>query len=136
MGLTAPAETEGRYNKQGRPSRSTTATLRDLNMAKSPRRRTPNFDDKYSLIASRIPKNRPAVLAYRCAVVGLVPVIGLLMGIFAIVLGFLGRRRFYADPEQRGLGHAVAAIVLGVLELLTNGVGLALIWIGMQSLGD
>jgi hypothetical protein len=101
-------------------------------MAKN--RRTPSFDDKYSLIASRIPKNRLAVLAYRCAVVGLLPGLGLLMGGVAIGLGIVGRRRFLADPELRGLGHSIAAIVLGVLELLTNGGGLVLIWIGLQSM--
>ena len=98
------------------------------------RARTPNFDDKYSLIGSRIPKNRPAVLAYRCAVVGLLPGIGLLLGGVAIGLGVVGRRRFLADPELRGLGHSIAAIVLGVLELLTNGGGLALMWFGLQSM--
>jgi len=105
-------------------------------MAKPPRRRTPNFDDKYSLIASRVPKNRPAVLAYRCAQVGLIPGLGLLLGLAAIGLGVRGRQVFLADPESRGLGHAVAGIVLGGLEVLTNAVGLALIAYGLFGPGS
>src|SRR5262249_34859750 len=104
-------------------------------MAK-PRRRTPNFDDKYSLIASRVPQNRPAVLAYRCAVYGLVPGLGLLLGGAAIALGIVGRRRFYADPETRGLGHAVTGIVLGFRDLVPMGPGLPFIGLGLQSTGE
>ncbi len=105
-------------------------------LSKPARRRTPNFNDKYSLIASRVPRNRAAVLAYRCAVFGLIPGLGLLLGGAAIGLGIVGRKRFLADPEQRGLGHAMAGIVLGALELLTNAIGLACIWVGVTALGS
>jgi hypothetical protein len=105
-------------------------------LSKPARRKQRNFDDKYSLIASRIPRNRAAVQAYRCALYGLIPGVGLLLGGAAIVYGIVGRRRFHEDPELRGLGHAIAGIVLGTLELLSNGIGLAFIWVGLQSLGQ
>lgn len=116
------------------PAESAACSSCGQKLGKPARRRTPNFNDQYSLIASRVPRNRAAVLAYRCAVIGLVPGAGLALGGVAIVLGVVGRRRFYADPESRGLGHAVAAIALGILEVLTNGAGLACVWIGLQSL--
>jgi hypothetical protein len=102
-------------------------------LAKPSRRRVPNFDDKYSLIGSRVPKNRKAVLAYRCAMFGLIPGLGLLLGGVAVGMGFFGYRHALAAPSDRGLGHAVAAMILGSLELVSHVVGFTLIWIGLHA---
>jgi hypothetical protein len=79
------------------------------------------------------PNNAKALAAYRCALYGLIPVLGLLMGPLALALGILGWRHFRKVPDDRGAGHAVTGIVLGTLELLSNGIGLAFIIIGLTS---
>ena len=72
--------------------------------------------------------------AYRCAVYGLIPVAGLFFGPAAIVLGFIGLLRQPTDPKARSIGPARAAILLGTLEFISNGVGLTFIGIGLVSI--
>ena len=81
------------------------------------------------------PNNPRAMTAYRCAIYGLIPVAGLLLGPVAVAWGLAGWRHSRLNPDSHGVGHAVLAVILGLLELLTNAVGLALIWIGIESLG-
>jgi len=81
------------------------------------------------------PNNPRAMTAYRCAIYGLIPVAGLLLGPAALALGLAGWRHARQTPDRQGVGQAVTAVILGALELLTNAVGLALIWIGIASLG-
>jgi len=80
------------------------------------------------------PNNPKAMTAFRCAIYGLIPVAGLLLGPAALALGILGWRHAKANPADRGGGHAAAAMILGLLELLSNSIGLTLIGIGLQSL--
>jgi hypothetical protein len=80
------------------------------------------------------PNNHRAVAAYRCAVYGIIPVAGLLLGPVAVGLGILGWRHYRNNPDDRGGGHAAAGMILGSLELLLNGLGLSLIWVGLASL--
>jgi len=80
-------------------------------------------------------ENRLALAGYRCAIVGLVPFVGLVLGPVALVLGMLGRRRAKADPDTKGIGPATAAIVLGTLITLTNWLGLVCILVGSGVLG-
>ena len=81
-----------------------------------------------------VPSSNPrAMAAYRCAVYGLIPLAGLVLGPVAVALGILGWRHYRAHPKDRGQGHAGAAVILGALELLTNSIGLTLIWIGLAS---
>jgi len=100
------------------------------------RRKRASFDDKYSLIATRVPKDPTTVAAYRCAMIGLIPGLGLPLGGAAIALGLRGMRYFKTDPDAHGKAHAVAAIVLGALELITNGIGLGMIWFGLTAGGS
>jgi hypothetical protein len=79
-------------------------------------------------------KNPSALAAYRCAVYGLIPLAGLILGPAAVTLGILGWRHFRLHPDDKGLGHAATGIILGLLELLTNCVGLTFIWIGLTSM--
>jgi hypothetical protein len=81
------------------------------------------------------PNNPRAMTAYRFAIYGLIPVAGLLLGPMALALGLAGWRHARQNPDRQGVGHAVTAVILGALEVLTNAVGLALIWIGIESLG-
>lgn len=80
------------------------------------------------------PNNPRAMTAYRFAIYGLIPVAGLLLGPVAVALGLAGWRHSRRHSDSPGVGHAVTAVILGTLELLTNAVGLALIWIGIESL--
>lgn len=75
-----------------------------------------------------------AATAYRCAVYGLIPVAGLFLGPAAVALGIIGLLRQPAEPGAVGITPARAAIVLGTLEFVTNGLGLVLIGIGLASL--
>lgn len=79
-------------------------------------------------VESIIPyKNGTALGAYYCGVFGLIPIIGFLLGIVAIVLGILGLKKASKFPEAGGKGHAITGIILGVVDLvLWPAVGLAL----------
>ncbi|HKI35338.1 MAG TPA: zinc ribbon domain-containing protein [Gemmataceae bacterium] len=100
---------------------------------RKPRRRDP-IDDTDTPFGKR-PDSRPAVAlrAYRCAVYGLIPLVGLVMGPAALVLALRAWREGRRDPAARGNGHVMAALVLGSAELLCNVVGLALMVVGWTS---
>src|SRR5262245_47118017 len=70
--------------------------------------------------------NRSAVWAYRVAVLGLVPGLGLGLGPAALVWGLAAGWRGQRDPEFTARGPAAAAALLGALTTLTNWGGLAL----------
>jgi zinc ribbon protein len=75
----------------------------------------------------------PALRAYRCAVYSLIPLAGLLLGPAAIVLALLAWREGRGDPEGRGTRYALIALALGLVTLLCNGAGVALMvmgWLG------
>ncbi|HZY84832.1 MAG TPA: hypothetical protein VFE78_08370 [Gemmataceae bacterium] len=72
------------------------------------------------------PANRPAVRAYRLAVLSMVPGLGLVLGPAALVLGAAARRRGKADPDFTARGPAAAAVLFGALTAVTNWAGLAL----------
>ena len=86
------------------------------------------------LLVQTIPDNPPAVAAYRYAVYGLIPVVGLVLGACALGFGIVGYRRARANPGAKGGSHAMTGIVLGGLEFLTNGIGLIMIVVGLRSL--
>lgn len=72
-------------------------------------------------------KNPTAIAAYRCAWVGLIPVLAIPFGVAAVVLGTLAARKYRLNPDVGGLGFAYASVFLGSLEFLTNVAGLACI---------
>lgn len=72
-------------------------------------------------ISTLIPYRNPAALAgYYVAVLSLVPLIALLAGPVAIVLGVFGLKHARAHAHARGRAHAWVAISLGTLTLLAN----------------
>ena len=92
-----------------------------------PRKRRSRSDDKSEQPVTFLPQGNPhARRAYLCAVIGLIPGCGLVLGLPAIIFGRLGYRAGKADAGQRGAGHAYVSMLLGTLELLVNGVALAL----------
>ena len=71
-------------------------------------------------------KNPAALIAYYCGIFSLLPCIGLVSGVPAIILGIAGLRKRKATPVIRGSVHAWIGIVLGSLTTLLWG-GLAIL---------
>ena len=63
-------------------------------------------------------KNVPALIGYYVSVASLIPILGVLLAIAAIILGVNGLRYAKQNPQAKGTAHAVVAIVLGTLVLL------------------
>jgi hypothetical protein len=79
--------------------------------------------------------NGAALRAYRLAVLGLVPALGLLLGPLAAVLGLRARYRARSDPDFTAHSLARAAVLLGALTGVTNWVGLTLMVLGLRPAG-
>jgi hypothetical protein len=68
-------------------------------------------------------KNAPALIAYYLAVFSLIPILGVLLGAPAVVLGILGLKKRREQPAVRGAAHAWIGIVLGsITTLLWGGI--------------
>ncbi len=80
------------------------------------------------------PDNHHALTAYRIAIYGLLPVLGLVLGPIALFWGWLSWRSAQGGTRTQSGGFAVAAMVLGVIELMTNSLGLYFVMIGWQAL--
>lgn len=63
-------------------------------------------------------KNGMALAGYYCGVFGLIPFLGFLLGLLAIVFGILGMMNASKRPSAGGKGHAITAIILGVIDLV------------------
>lgn len=62
-----------------------------------------------------IPKNTKAVISYYLGVFSLLPLVGIVLGIAAIVLGIQGLRVAKHHPEAKGKIHAWVGIIVGGL---------------------
>jgi hypothetical protein len=60
-------------------------------------------------------KNPKALMAYYFGIFSLIPCLGLVSGIAAVVLGILGLKDYRKKPIIRGVVHAWIGIVLGGL---------------------
>src|SRR5689334_10032066 len=76
------------------------------------------------------PRNGPALAAYYLGVFSLLPAVGIVLGILAIVFGVKGVRLERAHPEARGGMHARVGLVLGAVFGLGQVVVLGLILLG------
>ena len=73
-------------------------------------------DEDTNLVSTLIPyKNPRALAAYYCGFFALIPGIGFLLGLVAMVLGILGLRYATAHPKAKGAAHAITGIILGVV---------------------
>jgi hypothetical protein len=71
-------------------------------------------------------RNGMALASYYCGVFGLIPIIGLLLGPIAFILGILGFLYKRNHPNAHGTGHAIAGIILCFLDFaVTAG---AIVW--------
>jgi hypothetical protein len=73
-------------------------------------------------------KNPPALIGYYLGYLGLLPIIGIPFAIAAIVLGIIGLKKKKRNPIVRGTGHAIFAIVAGLIGL-TCSTGIALLFV-------
>ena len=75
-------------------------------------------------------KNPPALIGYYVSIFSCFPILGLLLGPAAIVLGIVGIRRRSADPKRRGLAHAWIAISFGVIGTCISLLMVAALFLG------
>jgi len=95
-----------------------------MNAAAKPARR--RKDDRSEVPVSFLPEGNPnARRAYLCAVIGLIPGLGLVLGPPAVLFGILGRQAALRDEQQRGLGHAYVSRLVGGVEFVCNAAGAA-----------
>lgn len=81
-------------------------------------------------VATIIPyRNGMALAAYYCGVFGLIPILGFVLGPLALIFGIIGFIKARKSPEAHGTGHAIAGIILGIIDpILWIGIGY-LIWV-------
>jgi hypothetical protein len=86
-----------------------------------------------SPVSTVIPyKNPPALLGYYLSVFSLIPVVGLILAIPAVILGFVGLKRAKKVPGSKGTAHAWTALILGGISTLLWGSAIVLMLIGMS----
>ena len=97
-------------------------------MQKPRRARRRELDDEDRDFGDQRPwKNLAALYGYRSSAFGLIPVLGLVLGPLAILLGAMGIWRHHKDESVGGYSQSRAAVFLGVLETVCNAVGIYLI---------
>ena len=69
-------------------------------------------------------KNPAALVGYYLSILSCIPLLGLILGPTAIVLGIIGLRRVAKHPQRKGTVHAWIAILFG---LLGTGIGVSVI---------
>lgn len=77
-------------------------------------------------------KNPLALTAYYLGIFGIIPFVGLVLAIPAIVLGVLGLKKQKENPIVKGVAHAWIGIVLGAISLIYHGVIALLIVMNRQ----
>ena len=76
-------------------------------------------------------KNPMALTGYYLGFLSLLPLIGILFTIPAIILGFIGLSRYKKNPVIKGHVHAWIAIIFGGLGLLGSGFCFLIMNLGM-----
>jgi hypothetical protein len=113
------------------PAKATTCKECGASLVRRPRRRgvAEESDSPFGPVGNG--PNRRALVAYRCAVVGLIPFVGLFAGPTAVALGAYAWVHDEKDAGFSAGGPLRAALLLGALTTLTNGIGLTLIVLGL-----
>ncbi len=97
-----------------------------------PARKEKKKSNKMEMPATFLPEgNEHARRAYICAIIGMMPVVGIVLGPAGFVFGWLGYRAAHRSCGGKGLGHAVVSMILGGLETIANAVGLPLVARGL-----
>jgi hypothetical protein len=100
-------------------------------IARRPRRRPADPDDAEGRGSTL--GNELAEAAFRCAVYGLIPGLGLVLGPVAVVLSLLAYRKEKAGPPRKGKSPALGVLTLGAAVLVTNWVGILLMIYGLTA---
>jgi hypothetical protein len=108
-----PARRARRDDEDDRPRRGRDGD--DYDDRPRRRRRSEEGDATGGLIPY---KNAKALTAYYCGVFALIPCVGGVLGVLALIFGFLGLRYAREHPKARGQAHAITGIVLGVVAIL------------------
>jgi hypothetical protein len=74
-----------------------------------------------------------AEAAFRCAIYGLIPGLGLVLGPVAVVLSLFAYRKEKAGPPRKGRSPALGVLTLSAAVLVTNWVGVLLMIYGLTS---
>ena len=113
------------------PAKATACEKCGASLVRRPRRRgvAEESDSPFAPIGNG--PNRRALIAYRCAVVGLIPFVGLFAGPAALVLAGHAWLRDRKDGGFSASGPLRAALALGGLTTLTNAIGVTLIVLGL-----
>lgn len=113
-GSTVPSEPLG-YAPDTAPSGVAATT----GMANPPP--TPVTTEQGDATGGIIPyKNPPALIAYYCGVFSLIPCVGFLLGLAAVILGVSGLKKRKQYPLIRGQVHAWLGIILGSLVIIAH----------------
>ncbi|HJZ89678.1 MAG TPA: hypothetical protein VKE40_02325 [Gemmataceae bacterium] len=97
-----------------------------MSIASAPPRRRQN--DRSEIPVSFLPEGNPAARrGYLFAIIGLIPGLGLVCGLPALVFGILGGRAARRDEFQRGMGHSYFSRLAGTVELVCNAAGFAML---------
>jgi hypothetical protein len=109
------------------PPKATACEECGASLARRPRRRgvVEESDTPFGPIGDG--PNRRALVAYRFAIVGLIPVVGVLAGPAAVLLGCHAWLRDRHDVGFNAWGPLQASLLLGVLGAVANGIGLTLV---------
>lgn len=59
-------------------------------------------------------KNPMALIGYYLGVGSLIPVLGLVLALPALICGVIGIVKANANPQVGGMGHAITAVVLSI----------------------
>jgi hypothetical protein len=60
-------------------------------------------------------RNKTALIAYYCGIFAFIPVLNFVLGPIALLLGSIGLVKARKNPNAHGTGHAIAAILCGIL---------------------
>jgi hypothetical protein len=96
-----------------------------------PRGEIEDVEEVTDIVSTFIPyKNPKALAAYYCGFFALIPGIGLILGVVALVLGIQGVRYATVHPEAKGMAHAITGIILGVVAFFCwNPLVCFLLWL-------
>ncbi|NDH04896.1 hypothetical protein EBX93_03090, partial [bacterium] len=76
-----------------------------------------------------IPTQNPtSIVGYYLGVFSLIPIFGLILTIPAFICGIIAVQKAMANPKVAGMGHAITAIVLSVVQPI---ILIALILLGL-----
>lgn len=81
-------------------------------------------------------RNAPALVGYYVSIASLIPVVGLLLGPAAAVLGVTGFRAYRREPQRKGAAHSWVAIIIGSLTGLANWGMIIVAIVAMQRSGS